>query len=99
MWLGSRSASLAYPADDVGGGVLSHDPNHDPAVTPLHFLETPDVLPIVVATRLVLTALILGGDLDVLPAHVQIRFGPTPFVADRDLGLGTPKPRTYHQQA
>jgi hypothetical protein len=81
MWLGSRSARLAYSADDVGGMVLGDDPDHDPPKTLKH-LETADVLPIVVATRLVLTALILGRDLDVLPAHVQIRFSPAPFVAD-----------------
>ena len=99
MWLGSRSASLAQPTNDVAGTIFCYHTNDAPAVAPLDVFEAPDVFRIVVTARLVMLALILGGDLDVLPAHVQIRFGPTPFVADRDLGLGTPKPRTYQQQA
>ncbi|AAS03525.1 hypothetical protein MAP_1208 [Mycobacterium avium subsp. paratuberculosis K-10] len=44
-----------------------------------------------------LVAVILRGDLDLFPSHVQIRLGPTPFVADRDLRLRPREPGVDQQ--
>nr|AAC46201.1 MAV278 [Mycobacterium avium] len=44
-----------------------------------------------------LVAVILRGDLDLFPSHVQIRLGPTPFVAHRDLRLRPREPGVDQQ--
>ena len=45
-----------------------------------------------------LITVILDRDLDVLPAHVQIRIDPTPLVANSDLGLRAGKPGIQQQE-
>ena len=78
---------FAYAVDNVVGMVLGYDPDHDrPVALPQH-LEPADVLHVLRTTGPMMIAVILDGDSDVLPAHIQIGFGPTPFVANRDLCL------------
>ncbi|COW03396.1 Uncharacterised protein [Mycobacterium tuberculosis] len=79
--------------------VLGDDPDHDPPVAVLDFLVPEDVFPVVVATGQMVVAVILGRDLDVLPAHIQMGFRPAPFVAHRDLRLGARKAGADQQQA
>jgi hypothetical protein len=90
---------LGHPADYVVGVVFGNDADHDPAVALLQHFKPADVLDVLGPIRAVLVAVVLDGDLDVLPAHIQIRFGPSPFVAHGDLRLRPRKARPQQKQA
>ena len=78
---------------DVRGMVPPDHPDDDPAVTMRDFLVSADVLSDVIRIGQMVLTVVLDCDLDALPTHIQIRFGPTPFVAHRDLSLGPGKTR------
>ena len=81
------------------GWSSADNPDHDPAIPLIQHLEPADVLHVLVATGSMLITVILDCDLDVLPAHVQIRVHPTPLVANSDLGLRAGKPGIQQQEA
>src|SRR6516225_9404531 len=81
-------------ADDVGRPVARHHSYDEPATTLQHFQspDVPGVLPAIAAMspasgRCPQVAVVLDGDLDVLPAHVKVSEDTAEFVAYRNLCL------------
>ncbi len=66
--------------------VFGDHPDDDPPSASDH-LVTPDVLDVLRAVCSMLVAVILHSDQHVFPAHVQIRYDVTEFVAYCDLSL------------
>jgi hypothetical protein len=59
-----------YAADDVGWPIAGHHANDDPPA-PLQHLEPADAPCVLAVVLAMLLSVVLDGDFDVLPTHVE----------------------------
>jgi hypothetical protein len=71
----AASERHANPAHDVVGRILGNYPHDDPAAS-LKCLEPAHIPYVLASAAAVLVTVILNGDFEPFPAHVQYRHGP-----------------------
>jgi hypothetical protein len=80
---GQRRANTPY---DLGRAVSGQDPYDDPSKS-LKGFQSPNVPGVLPSVAAMLLAVILDGDFDVLPTHIEVRDCVAKLVAYRNLSL------------
>lgn len=97
MALHATRTGYCHAADDIAVGVSRRHSYIDPAEF-RHIVVSPDVLRKHGRVCPVMITLVLSGDFDFFPAHIEFGDQHTEFVVDRDLGLWPGKPGSNEKQ-